>query len=275
MRDSDSRTGTERFDVVSRDGTVVRGVHRPGPGETVVLVHGIAMDHRIWWESGFLDGLPGAHIVALDLRGRGDSPHVGTPEGHGMARYVDDLRAVLDRFGQERYTLVGTYFGGRLALHVAAADTRVTRVLSFCAHGEGVDIPPGAVEDEASAIEGPDGQTYLRDHFTKAGAPPWMVDACDRVDRGELAAATRGLLHGSHHQAERGRPEQDLVLITSASDTEMETFRASEKRLGARLLLVESPTRVQAAAHLGHVGRQVAELLGPAGDVADGGTRPR
>ena len=170
--------------------------------------------------------------------------------------------------------MVGTYFGGRLALHAASADTRVTRVVSFCAHGERVDIPPSAVEDEASAIEGPGGQAYLRDHFTKAGAPPWMVDACDRVDRGELAAATRGLLHGSHHQAERGRPDQDLVLITSASDTEMETFRASEKRLSAHLRLVESPTRVQAAAHLGNLGRHVAELLGTlAGDATDGGTR--
>ncbi|MFJ1749311.1 alpha/beta fold hydrolase [Streptomyces sp. NPDC088116] len=261
MRSGDGVGEPERFEAVSSDGTRVRGVRRPGPGETLVLVHGVAMDTRIWRESGFLDALPDVDVVALDLRGRGESEHVGSAARHAVDRYVEDVQAVLDLFPRQRYGVFGTYFGGRVALRAAAADARVTRAFSFCAHGEAVDIPAGAVEEEASAIEGPDGHAYLRDHFTEVGAPPWMVEACDRVDQGELAAATRGLLYGSGRGVERRHHAQDLVLVTADGDPGLATFRASEKRLGARLWLVDSRSRVRAAARLAEVGRRVADTL--------------
>ncbi|MFI1942199.1 alpha/beta fold hydrolase [Streptomyces purpureus] len=251
--------GPEAFEVTSRDGTLIRGVRRPGPGEPLVLVHGVAMDRRIWYESGFLDALGGdAHVITVDLRGRGESEKVGSAEGHGIDRYVEDLRAVFDRFGARRYGVFGTYFGGRIALAAAGTDPRVARAFSFCAHGEEVEIPEGAVEEEARAVEGPDGHRYLRDHFTRKGAPPWMVEACGRVDRDELGAATRGLLYGSDRRTERGHPDQELVLITAEGDADLAPFHAGEKRLGARLWLVGSPTRVRAAGRLAEVGRRLA-----------------
>lgn len=273
MRSGDGAGGPERFEAVSSDGARVRGVRRPGPGETLVLVHGVAMDTRIWGESGFLDALPGIDVVALDLRGRGESEHVGSAARHAVDRYVEDVQAVLDLFPRQRYSVFGTYFGGRVALQAAAVDDRVARAFSFCAHGEAVDIPAGAVEEEASAIEGPDGHAYLRDHFTEVGAPPWMVEACDRVDQGELAAATRGLLYGSGRGVERRHPDQDLVLVTADGDSDLTTFRTSEKRLGARLWLVDSPSRVRAAARLAEVGRRVADTLDAPVEASPGTVR--
>ncbi|MGX8903798.1 alpha/beta fold hydrolase [Streptomyces netropsis] len=268
MGSGSGHSGWEEFAVSSADGTVIRGISRPGCGETLVLVHGVAMDSRVWGDSGFLDALPDAPVVAVDLRGRGESSHAGTAAGHALDRYVEDVRAVLDRFGRERYTVFGLYFGGRIALRVAGADTRVVRAISFCAHGEEVEIPADAVEEEARAVEGPGGHAYLRDHFTAKGAPAWMVEACGRVDGGQLGAATRGLLHGSHRRTERGHPDQELVLITAAGDADMAPFHAGEKRLGARLWLVDSPTRVKAAARLPDVGHRVAGLLKEAPDSA-------
>ncbi|TQE17578.1 alpha/beta fold hydrolase [Streptomyces ipomoeae] len=262
-------SGTVGFEVVSRDGTVIRGFERPGPGEAVVLVHGVAMDRRIWPESGFLDALTGAHVIALDLRGRGESGRGGTPEGHGIDRYVEDVRAVLDGFGRDRYSVFGTYFGGRIALRVAAVDKRVARAFSFCAHAEQVEIPEDAVEEEAVAVEGPGGHTYLHDHFTGRGAPPWMIEACARVDPAELGAATRGLLYGSDRRTERGHPEQELVLITAEGDADPTPFHDGERRLGAQLWLVPAPTRIKAAAHLADVGHRVAEVLAGAAGVTE------
>ncbi|GAB2944451.1 alpha/beta fold hydrolase [Streptomyces heilongjiangensis] len=270
MRDSDETGGGPAvpFEFFSRDGTPLRGFSRPGPGEALVLVHGVAMDRRIWAESGFLDTVPDARVIALDLRGRGESGRVGTAEGHAVDRYVEDVRAVLDGFGLARYSLFGTYFGGRIALRVAGVDARVARAFSFCAHAERVEIPDEAVEEEAVAVEGPGGHTYLREHFTGRGAPPWMIDACSRVDPAELGAATRGLRYGSEQQTERGRPDQELVLITAEGDPDMAPFHAGERRLGARLWLLPAPTRVRAAAHLADAGHRVAKTL------AAGGTGP-
>ena len=253
----------ERYEVVSADGTPIVCARRPGPGETVVLLHGVAMDRQVWLDSGFLTALPpDTDVISVDLRGRGESGAVGTSESHAPDRYVEDVRAVLDRFGRDRYSLFGLYFGGRIALWSAASDERVARAFSFCAHGEEVEIPVDAVEEEARAVEGPDGHAYLRENFLSKGAPEWMVDACDRVDRRELGVATRGLLHGAHRAAERGGPDQELVLITASGDADLEPFHAGEKRLGARLWLVDSPTRVRAAARLAEVGRSVVRVTG-------------
>ncbi|MFF5161584.1 alpha/beta fold hydrolase [Streptomyces sp. NPDC000348] len=266
----------EHFEVTSRDGTLIHGVARPGPGETLVLVHGIAMDHRIWAESGFLDALPDAHLVALDLRGRGLSQRVGSAQAHAIDRCVEDVRAVLDHFGRDRYGLFGTYFGGRIALRTAGVDDRVARVFSFCAHGEETEVPKDAVEEEARAVEGPGGHTYLHDHFTDKGAPPWMIGACARVAPAELGAATRGLLYGAHEQTERAHSKQELVLITAEGDTDMAPFRTGAERLGAHLWLIAGPTRVRAAAHLAETGRRVARVLGdPTEDAGAAGAGVR
>lgn len=248
----------ESFETTSADGTRLHGVRRPGVGEPVVLVHGVAMDWRIWADSGFLDALPDADLLALDLRGRGASERVGLPQRHGIDRHVADVRAVMDLFGHPAYTVFGVYFGGRTALQVAAADPRVTRAYSFCAHAEAVELPDDAVEEEAAAIEAPDGYRYLTDHFRRVGAPDWMVDACTRVDLPELAAVTRGLRYGSARGVERRHPAQDLVLITAKGDADLDVFTAGESRIGARLWLVDSPTRVRAAHRLAEVGERVA-----------------
>ncbi|MFJ8808168.1 alpha/beta fold hydrolase [Streptomyces sp. NPDC102490] len=249
---------SECFAVVAADGTRIVAERWPGPGPAVVLVHGVAMDRRVWSDSGFLAALPAdADVTAVDLRGRGESDPVGTAEAHAPDRYTADLRAVLDHLGRDRYTLLGLYFGGRVALWTAGEDSRVARAVSFCAHAEEVVIPTDAVEEEARAVEGPDGHAYLRENFLAKGAPAWMVDACDRVGRRELGAATRGLLHGAERAVERGTPEQELVLVTASGDPDLDPFRAGEKRIGARLWLLDAPTRVRAAARLPEVAREL------------------
>jgi pimeloyl-ACP methyl ester carboxylesterase len=254
--------GVEHFEVLSEDGATIRGRRRPGANGTVVLVPGVAMDSQVWPDSGLLDTLPHTETIMIDLRGRGDSERVGEPHRHTLGHYVADVRAVLDRFPRPAYDILGLYYGGRIAFGVAERDTRVRRAFSFCAHAETVELPPEDVVAEAEAIGGPDGVAYLRDHFANAGAPEWMVRACERVDRAELAAATRGLLHDSGRGAATRHPGQEYVLITAAGDRDMSAFHAGQIRLGAQLWLVDAPTRIRAAGGLTTVGHRMAELLG-------------
>lgn len=87
-------------------------VESPG---TIIFNHGIGIDHRMWtkWIPALQDRY---RLVLLDMRGFGksDAPTPG-PEWH-MDRFVDDVYAVAEATGAERFHLVGESMGGTIAL---------------------------------------------------------------------------------------------------------------------------------------------------------------
>ncbi|HZD70860.1 MAG TPA: alpha/beta hydrolase [Actinomycetes bacterium] len=90
----------------------------------VVLLHGLASNARIW--DGVASGLleapqPGPLVVALDLRGHGESEQPGG--GYDFPTVARDLEIALESLGIERPVLVGHSWGANVALHVAAAAT--------------------------------------------------------------------------------------------------------------------------------------------------------
>ncbi len=79
----------------------------------IVLLHGYLESLDVW--DDFTKLLtPQARVVAIDLPGHGVSEVKG--EVHTMAFLADTLRAVLDRLGVERCTVVGHSMGGYVAL---------------------------------------------------------------------------------------------------------------------------------------------------------------
>jgi pimeloyl-ACP methyl ester carboxylesterase len=95
----------------------------------VVLQHGFVSSAAGNWENtGVVDALLGAGrvVMALDARGHGrsDAPH--DPERYGEARMAEDLRQVV---AAGRFDLVGYSMGAIVSLLVAAADTRIRRLV--------------------------------------------------------------------------------------------------------------------------------------------------
>ena len=71
-----------------------------------------------------------AHIIALDVRGHGESQW--SPEG--AYRYADqagDLAAFVDRLGCDRIVLIGTSMGGRIAMAYAVEHSQRLRALAL------------------------------------------------------------------------------------------------------------------------------------------------
>ena len=67
-----------------------------GDGPAVLLVHAGVADRRMW--RGQVPVLARDHrVVAVDLRGFGETPHPSGPFSH-----VEDLRDVLEELGIER-----------------------------------------------------------------------------------------------------------------------------------------------------------------------------
>jgi pimeloyl-ACP methyl ester carboxylesterase len=101
-----------------------------GSGFPVVLIHGLAGDHKAWtvqMESWSQDH----RVVAFDNRGAGDSTQVDEPiSTEDMAR---DTLGLMDELGVERAHVVGRSMGGAIAQHMALMAPERVHSLAVCA----------------------------------------------------------------------------------------------------------------------------------------------
>ena len=89
------------------------------PLETLVFCHGVATDADVW--SDWLPVLaPHMRVVRFDTRGFGRSTAAGGPGQWTIDRFADDIVAVAQAAGADRFHLVGESFGGTASLHLAA-----------------------------------------------------------------------------------------------------------------------------------------------------------
>jgi pimeloyl-ACP methyl ester carboxylesterase len=86
----------------------------------VVLLHAFTRDHRMWLPvvEALRDGF---RVIAPDLRGHGLSSAPEDLSAYGVEAQADDVRGLLDHLGVELCALVGSGFGGMVALQLAVA----------------------------------------------------------------------------------------------------------------------------------------------------------
>jgi non-heme chloroperoxidase len=89
-----------------------------GAGPPVVLIHGWSLNHRAWERQIEVLAAAGHRVLALDLRGHGDSD--AGEDGCEIERLAEDVTAVLKARHVESAVLVGWSLGGLVALRVAA-----------------------------------------------------------------------------------------------------------------------------------------------------------
>lgn len=102
--------------------------HRFGAGPPqVVFVHGWMASSRVWDAlRASLDGLSG---LAVDLRGAGRS--TAGRSAISLAQLAEDLLAVVDHAGLERFHLVGHSMGGQIVTSFAIAHAGRLRSLAL------------------------------------------------------------------------------------------------------------------------------------------------
>lgn len=84
----------------------------------LVLLHGFTGTLR-QWEAVRPMLATEYRVVAYDLRGHGDTDAPDDTESYSMATYVEDLRALLDTLGMGEAHVLGSSFGGMIALEFA------------------------------------------------------------------------------------------------------------------------------------------------------------
>jgi pimeloyl-ACP methyl ester carboxylesterase len=125
----------------------------PAARDTVVLVHGYASNRREGWRrTGWCAAFEarGARVLALDLRGHGESGKPHEPEAYALPNLAGDLLALLDHLQLGPVDLVGYSMGSRISL--AAAEQAPERVSRLVLGGVGSAWlrPPGDPEREAA-----------------------------------------------------------------------------------------------------------------------------
>ena len=95
-----------------------------GTGDPVVLLHGGALNSRMW--DGQVDAFARRHtVIRYDLRGHGRSPTPTEPFAH-----YEDLRQLLDDLDIPRAALVGLSLGSRVSIDFALSyPDRVARLV--------------------------------------------------------------------------------------------------------------------------------------------------
>lgn len=172
-----------------------------GTGEPVAFLNGILMTTASW--AAVRSAVERHyHCVMHDLRGQ-----LMSDKGQGewtMAQHADDLAALLDQLGIESCHLVGTSYGGEVALMFALAYPERARSLSIIASvsevspelmarvgawSEAARLGPGAMFRSVAADSYSEG--FLRDHpdlietgsAKLAALPPEFFEGFGRLER--------------------------------------------------------------------------------------------
>lgn len=98
-------------------------------GEPLLLLHGLADNALVWSSLG--EALKEKyHVIALDMRGHGESAKPQT--GYRCDKYIADFNGVLDHFGWPSAHVLGHSWGGKLAAIWATRQPQRVKSLILC-----------------------------------------------------------------------------------------------------------------------------------------------
>jgi len=123
-----------------------------GAGSPLVLVHGNWATSS-WWEPTLARLQPGRRAFAYDMRGRGRTR--GPDNDYSVPSLAEDLRALADVLGLDRFDLVGHSLGSCVAMQFALAHGDRLRSL--------VVVSPGWIDGMPQAYAVPERQKQLKD----------------------------------------------------------------------------------------------------------------
>jgi pimeloyl-ACP methyl ester carboxylesterase len=194
---------------------------RGGRGASLVFVHGFGSEAAVNWHAQLVAFAPEFDVIAPDLPGFGRS---GRPaQGNSIALQVRCLRALLDRLGVERVTLVGHSLGGWISLAFAATHPeRVARLVVVDAAG--LQFEPDLGLQRALLPETIDDvRLLIRANFQRpVRLPAFVLRDLLRIaqrDVGSRTALLEHLVYGDEHLDDRlASIDMPTLVVWGAAD---------------------------------------------------------
>lgn len=102
--------------------------HAPGGGPTklpVIAIHGLTRNSADFGGIAQELARAGRRVLAVDVRGRGQSDRAPDPMTYQPAVYAKDVLALMEQAGIERAVFLGTSMGGLITMALAAIRSKV------------------------------------------------------------------------------------------------------------------------------------------------------
>ena len=167
-----------RHGYVEREGLALHHLDFGGEGATAVCVHGVAGNAWVWHDvaAAFREH---ARVIALDLRGHGDSQWSAGGE-YSTDQHVADLAAFLDASGLTEVDLIGSSWGALVALEYTSRHPGRVRRLTV------VDVEPSFEQGETDLFPRPRAfhsyeEVAALERRNNPHAPPTMIEVMART----------------------------------------------------------------------------------------------
>jgi pimeloyl-ACP methyl ester carboxylesterase len=162
-----------------------------GEGDPILLVHGFASSKNVnWVYPAWVSELKknGRRVVAIDLRGHGESSKLYEPEQYSTEMLASDVIALMDHLKLDRADIMGYSLGSRITAVLARSQPQRLRSAILGGIGIGLIEGGGPGDNVAAALEAPS-----LDEVTDPVGRTFRAFADQtRSDRRALAACLRG-----------------------------------------------------------------------------------
>jgi pimeloyl-ACP methyl ester carboxylesterase len=173
-----------------RNGPVELSYLDQGEGDPVVLVHGFASNKEVNWLNPSWFGTltrTGFRVIALDLRGHGESTKLYDPAQYKTEVMAEDVRALLDHLALPRVDLLGYSMGARISAFVTVRHQDRVRSLILGGVGKSLfegrnfsDDIPAALEADSLAADTPRAARTFRAFAEQTKSDLKALAACMR-----------------------------------------------------------------------------------------------
>lgn len=219
-------------------------------GDPLLLVHGFTgakEDFGDWFEALAARGW---HVVAPDLRGHGHSTRPDDEAEYDFERYADDLAALADALGWDRFVLLGHSMGGMVAqvLALRAPDRIRALILMDTLHGplahvdrelagaaagiartRGMDVLQALLEDATDPLASP---ADTRVKAERPGYAEYGARKLRTVSPAMYAAMLPAMLDADDRLEDLTRLTMPALVVVGEQDT---GFVAASERMAATL----------------------------------------
>lgn len=199
---------------------------------TVILVHG-GFDHARSWDWTARALAQDYHVVALDLRGHGDSGW-SLDGGYSIANFVYDLAQLVDMIDRSPVTIVGHSLGGSVSLRFAGLyPEKVQRIVAI----EGLGLAPRLLQEKTTRPVTEQWREWVDNRRARAARPartyPTLEAAVGRMQERNEHLSLEQALHLTSHGVNRNEdgsyswkfdPYLSLVAPQAASDVDLPAF---------------------------------------------------
>jgi pimeloyl-ACP methyl ester carboxylesterase len=211
-----------------------------GDGVDVLLIHGLALDARMWDEqvAGLRDI---ARVIRYDARGFGRSSR----DPDVVYTHAADAWALLDHLDVGRAVVVGLSMGGRIALEtVLMAPTRVHALALLDAVLDGVAWDPATERDmaavgaalESGGVPAANAAWLSHGFFAPASRDPRLVARLTAmVAEGPGLCWTGPDPHGPHPKAIDELSRISVPTVVIAGELDVACFREMSEVLASRI----------------------------------------